>query len=110
MTHEIIAPKDARYLSDFMDELPDHCLFDKSITGCGGTTIEIKSKHNSIIAVPTRNLAISKASDTVFAFIGKVTDTELVNYLNSSIQYKKIIITYDMLPKINTTYMSNMTL
>lgn len=101
MTHEIIAPKGARYLSDFMDELPDHCLFDKSITGCGGTTIEIKSKHNSIIAVPTRNLAISKASDTIFAFIGKVTDAELVNYLNSSIQYKKIIITYDMLPKIS---------
>lgn len=60
-----------------------------------------RNQKNSIIAVPTRNLAISKASDTVFAFIGKVTDTELVNYLNSSIRYKKIIITYDMLPKIS---------
>lgn len=89
-----------RYLSDIISELPDHCLFDKGITGCGGTTVEINAKHNSIIAVPTRNLAISKASDNVFAYIGKVSTKLLVDYLSSDIEYKKVILTYDMLPKV----------
>lgn len=55
----------------------NHCLFDKSITGCGGTTIEIKSKHNSIIAVPRQY-----PKQVILSL--RLTDTELVNYLNSS--------------------------
>lgn len=98
MTQEITAPNEARHLSDFMSELPDHCLFDKGITGCGGTTVELTAKHNSVIAVPTRNLALSKQAEDNFVFIGKVRDTDLTAYLNSDIKYKKILVTYDRLP------------
>ena len=100
MNKEITAPKGAHFLSDFMEVLPDHCLFNKSITGCGGTTVEIRAKHNSVIAVPTRNLAISKASDVVFPFIGGTLDQALNDYLMSDVEYKKIITTYDRLPTV----------
>lgn len=45
-------------------------------------------------------LVISKANDIVFAYIGKVSTKSLVDYLSSDIEYKKIILTYDMLPKV----------
>lgn len=51
---------DCHYLSEAINKLPSHCLLNKGITGCGGTTVELKSKRNSIILCPTRNLVTSK--------------------------------------------------
>jgi hypothetical protein len=53
-------PKGIKYLSDFMNKLPSKVLFNKGITGCGGTTVELKSERNSIILVPTKNLVENK--------------------------------------------------
>lgn len=96
------APSEARFLSDFMSELPSHCLFDKGVTGCGGTTLEIKSKRHSLILVPTVNLVLNKvhAFPYLAGLYGDITYTEFMGALKKQKPYKKIIATYDALPRL----------
>lgn len=94
------APINARYLSDFMDFLPGQCILNKGITGCGGTTLEITSKRDSIILCPTRNLVISKTSELVFPVTSATNTQDIQDYIDSGKQYRKIIATYNALPRI----------
>lgn len=43
-----------------MLDLPHNCIFNKVITGCGGTTIALFNDCNYVIAVPTTELIINK--------------------------------------------------
>lgn len=61
-------------LSRYLDKLP-HGILDKKITGIGATTLEIKSKRNSIIVMPTRVLAFNKSqSHEETLYIGSSLD------------------------------------
>lgn len=103
MKREVIqAPEDARYLSDFIDTLPKDCLFDKGAVGCGGTTIAIKEKANTIIAVPFVALVENKCEQhsELLGVKGGVTEKHIRKYLKRKKGYKKIIVTYDSLPKV----------
>lgn len=51
---------DSRFLSEVMTELPSNVLLNKGITGCGGTYVELNSKRNSLVLVPTIELAKNK--------------------------------------------------
>ena len=88
------------YLNQVISELPSHCLLNKGITGCGGTTVELESKRNSIILCPTRNLVTSKSSIGYFGVDGKVTKKDIKNYIDNEQSFKKIVATYDALPKL----------
>lgn len=90
-----------KYLNQVISELPSHCLLNKGITGCGGTTVELESKRNSIILCPTRNLVTSKSSLGFFGVDGKITKRDIKEFLeeNKSL-YKKIVATYDALAKL----------
>lgn len=89
------------YLNQVIDKLPSRCLLNKGITGCGGTTVELESKRDSIILCPTRNLVTSKSSLGYFGVDGKVTKKDIKFYLNNNNNsYKKIVATYDALPKL----------
>ena len=35
----IIADKSAKFLSEVITSIPTHCLLNKGVTGCGGTTL-----------------------------------------------------------------------
>ncbi|WP_233378375.1 hypothetical protein [Maribellus sp. CM-23] len=99
MEKEIIqAPKTAAYLADFMTELPVNCLFDKGRTGCGGTTIAIKNKLDTIIAMPYVNVIKNKEEqhDNLLGIYQGVTEDEIIDYLHTQ-QIKKIAVTYDKL-------------
>lgn len=89
-----------KYLSDIISVLPTHCLLNKGITGCGGTTVELQSNRNSIILCPTRNLVTSKESQQYLGVDGNIRKIDIQNYLKNSFPYKKIIATYDALPKL----------
>jgi hypothetical protein len=102
MENEIITDK--MYLSEVLDRLPSKTLLNKGVTGCGGTYVELHSKRNSLILVPTIELAKNKYQEGFLIVYGKVTPTEILNYTNSSIAYKKIIGTYDSLKKLLETY------
>ena len=73
-----------------VDKLPSNVLLNKGVTGCGGTYVELNSKRNSIILVPTIELAKNKEKDDYLVVYGKVEDYKIVNYLNSDIKYKRL--------------------
>lgn len=96
-----VNPK-SKYLSDEFSKLPSNCLFNKGITGCGGTTLEIEAKRDSIILVPNINLVLNKCNvyKNLIGVYGDITESELSSSLQSAVGYKKIIATYDALSKI----------
>lgn len=91
---------DKNYLSDFLTFLPSHCLLDKGMVGCGGTTLELTCPRNSIVLVPTRNLVENKVKEGILGVTGMTSKEEIESYLLSDIPYKKIVGTYDSLPRL----------
>ena len=104
MRHEyVVVPDSVRYLSDFIDVLPSHKLINKGITGCGGTTLELKAKRNSLLLFPTIELVRSKTNPEYLPVNGDVDIYAIRQYVAkrlSNNQFIKIIGTYDSLPKI----------
>ncbi|MBK8641660.1 MAG: hypothetical protein IPN15_05370 [Saprospiraceae bacterium] len=95
-------------LGDVIDRLPSG-LIDKKATGIGATTCELKSPRNSIIVVPTRALAYTKSQTHPDSFYlgspygeikNKIKDSDINNYINSPIKYKKFLVVADSLPRL----------
>lgn len=109
-----------------MQDLPHNCIFNKVVTGCGGTTIALTNTENYIIAVPTTELIENKChppkdkngNNTVweismkkaglspirnlFGLYGRFTPLlkkELEDYLSRD-GVKKIMCTYDKIPAL----------
>ena len=101
-----------------MEDLPHNCIFNKVVTGCGGTTVALKNDEDYIIAVPTTELIINKigradagvgivrfndeTSRPVYGLHGKYApymEKDILAYVASN-EIKKIICTYDKLPKL----------
>lgn len=105
-----------------MEDLPHNCIFNKVRTGCGATTIALTNNENYIIAVPTTELIANKCYPpqqkelwegkkrqvglspalNLFGLYGSFTSTlqgKLRAYLKQD-GVKKIICTYDKLPKL----------
>ena len=98
-----------------MKDLPHNCIFNKVVTGCGGTTVVLQNAEDYVITVPTTELIINKTDLTMagisrlsyngirpFGLFGKFDDAaerELKDYLNSS-GTKKIMCTYDKVPRL----------
>ena len=98
MTSEIIT--DATYLSQVLTELPSRTLLNKGVTGCGGTYVELHSPRNSVILVPTIELAKNKYQSDFLIVYGKTRNEDVSAYIKSDIPYKKIIGTYDCLSRL----------
>lgn len=97
-----------------LNDLPHNCIFNKVVTGCGGTTVVLQNTEDYVIAVPTTELIINKTDLTMagisrlsykgirpFGLFGKFDDAlpMLKDYLNSS-GTKKIMCTYDKVPRL----------
>ncbi|MBK8244226.1 MAG: hypothetical protein IPK88_12435 [Saprospiraceae bacterium] len=98
----------SKKLGEVIDRLPSG-LIDKRATGIGATTCELTSPRNSIIVVPTRALAYSKAQSQQDSFYlgspygdikSKINDEEIRNYLSSDIEFKKLLVVADSLPRL----------
>ena len=48
-----------------LGDLPYNCIFNKVVTGCGGTTIALTNEENYVIVVPTKELVVNKLGSTV---------------------------------------------
>ena len=98
-----------------LKDLPHNCIFNKVVTGCGGTTVVLKNAEDYVIAVPTTELIINKTNNTTagvskepyngiypFGLFGRFDDAverKLKEYLNSP-HIKKIMCTYDKVPRL----------
>lgn len=108
---------DMVYLSDFLQELPNDCVFLKGVTGCGATSLALADRNHCIIALPTRNTVMSKwvirdketreilgHDDDIFPIYRGLNDTknELIAYLNSRSKEHpiKIVCTYDQVERL----------
>lgn len=104
-------PSKHAWLGDVFSTLP-YGIIKKNKTGLGATTLELNSKRNSIIVVPTRALAYEKAKNSkipgtnkykVLYCGGKLKDfniPSLSEYLtDETITYKKLLVVADSLPR-----------
>ncbi len=99
---------DAEYASEVMKEIPAGYI-DKTICGCGLTTVALENNVDTVIAVPTIYLALNKASQypneryagKVLAVWGETSDSD-IEYYKWSNTTLKIIVTYDSLPKVKS--------
>ena len=102
-----------------LEDLPQNCIFNKVITGCGGTTVALFNDRDYIIAVPTTELIVNKTGradagastiispegrkQRVFGLFGTFSyqlKQELKDYLSSE-GIKKIMCTYDKVDALN---------
>lgn len=92
-----------------LPDLPHNCIFNKVVTGCGGTTVALTNEENYIIVVPTKELVVNKLGSIIagrskirnlFGLFGKFDNSlksKFKKYLKED-GIKKIICTYDKLP------------
>ena len=96
-----------------MEDLPHNCIFNKVITGCGGTTVALSNNECYIIAVPTQELIKNKIKRDdagvgtytlqngetreifgLFGYSSYMMKKDLRDYIESH-EVKKIMCTYD---------------
>jgi hypothetical protein len=97
-------PKGVVYLSEVMSELPKNCIFDKGMTGCGGSTIALTDGSPTVIAAPFTSLIENKCAQHkgvlgVFGGDKVVTDKEIIRYLKKT-KIPKIMVTYDSIARV----------
>ena len=101
---------DAEYASEVMDTIPAGYI-NKTVCGCGLTTVAIENKEDSIIAVPNIELANNKAAQypnnrcdfKLLSVWGEVTKEDVDEYVTECMlknQPVKILVTYDGLHKV----------
>ena len=97
----MVTLKEGQHLSDVMHEIPTNCILSKRIPGCGATTLELCTKHNSIILVPNVPVINSKCQkyEYLLGVHEKVDEQKIVEYLNSNQRYK-IMTTPESFPKV----------
>lgn len=104
-----LMPQDKTYLGDVFITSP-YGLIKKNRTGIGATTLELHSKRNSIVVVPTRALAYEKAKNSrigesdrysILYIGGRINGFKtptIKDYLSDNdIEYKKFIVVIDSL-------------
>ena len=109
-----VMPSQHAWLGDVFATLP-YGIIKKNRTGIGATTLELNSKRNSIIVVPTRALAYEKAKNSrigdtnrysVLYYGGKIKGFSVPTiheYLSDGeIEYKKILVVADSLERLLT--------
>lgn len=104
MKNIIQAPNDARYLSDFLPELPKG-IFNKKQTNVGGTYFALTTPSNYIVIVPTQELIKNKTGNQsgspypIFGVYAGVENSTFREYIKSN-NIHKIMVTYDSLGKV----------
>lgn len=103
INQEIQIPSGVKYLGEVITCLPENCIFDKSVTGCGGTTVALSCPSNYVICVPFVSLIQNKLAqhDNVLGIYKGTKIKDIKSYVsNNDIKYKKIMVTYDSLYKL----------
>ncbi len=92
-----------QHLQDVMHEIPTNCILSKRIPGCGATTLELDTKHNSIIIVPNVPVINSKCqkdeNNIILGVYETVTVDDIAEYLREHSIYK-IMTTPESFPKV----------
>lgn len=116
VSEELIKLKEAAgekiYLGDLEEFKGDNIkplfntVFNKTVTGIGGTSLALNSNENIIILMPFVEVVNNKDGYNKDTFVVKegVTIAAISKYLKSNISNRKIVSTYDGLSKIISAY------
>jgi hypothetical protein len=105
--HKQYTISNGQYLSDIWETIPSNIIFNKTLPGIGATTLEITSKRNSIIIEP--NVPViqgkmgkynTKSKMLIRGVYEGVTEDQIIDYLESSVKYKKIIVTPESFERV----------
>lgn len=95
------------YLSDILtlDQMYN-TVFNKAVTGIGGTSLALDSDKDIIILMPFKEVVNNKEgyNKEVFTVKEGVTQTAILNYLKTT-KVRKIVSTYDGLSKLLKAYL-----
>lgn len=91
-----------RYLSDIRQSLPENCLYNKVICGCGATTLALTCDDDFIVLEPSLATVQCKVASNpdVFGVYAGVTVDAIRRYCMTHKGPRKIISTYDGFKKI----------
>ena len=98
-----------QYLIDVLPVIPSNVILDKTITGCGATTAEIKASRHSLIVENHLPVIASKPNapeykdDNLLGVDQRVTSNDILGYLERTLQagkYIKILVTPESLRKV----------
>ena len=113
VSNEIISQKQKLNEKVYLSDLPEfkdlsilyNTVFNKSVTGIGGTSLALDSKENIIILMPFVEVVKNKENYNLNTFCVKesVTVQSIVKYLKTT-KIRKIVATYDALFKIVEAY------
>lgn len=100
----ITSPEGAQYLKDIpeLTTLPKNCLFDKALTGCGGTYLALTDPEPYVIAVPTKALVKDKVTSKTYKdyHIEGISEDYPIGKRDFTFS-NKIIVTYKSLPRLS---------
>lgn len=97
------------YLSDILNgdfnNFPKNAVFNKSITGIGGTHLVLEAQVNSIILMPYQSVVRNKVNSfpNVFTVLEGISVDMIVEYIKHT-DIIKIVSTYDGLSKLLEAY------
>lgn len=98
-----------QYLINVLPVIPSNVILDKTITGCGATTAEIKAPRHSVIVenhlpvIASKPNASEYKDDNLLGVDQKVTSYDIHGYLERTLQagnYIKILVTPESLRKV----------
>lgn len=89
-----------QYLKDIMSEIPTNTIIDKTLPNIGATTLEIEAPRNSILMEPNVPVIKGKKKKGVLGIYEGVTIDDVIDYLSSNVEYKKMIVTPESFFKI----------
>lgn len=93
-----------QYLQEILPQIPSNTILDKTICGCGATTLELNTSRHSIIIEPNLPVIMGKMEKHSFMLgvIAGVGVGEIVKYLNDNAGdgYYKIMTTPESYPKV----------
>lgn len=98
----MIVKSEYNYLSEIPNfKLPSKVLINKGKVGCGGTTVALTDDRDTIVCVPFVNLIKNKCKQNkeVLGVYSGVTVDKINEYIETH-KIKKIMCTYDQLPRL----------
>lgn len=89
-----------QYLKDVMKEFATNSIYYKTLPNLGATTLEIKALRNSIIMESNVPVIKGKQSKTIFGIYEGITIDNVIDYLSSSLPFKKLMVTPESFFKV----------
>lgn len=102
-----------QHLNEVLPAIPTNTILNKTITGCGATYTEIKTKRNSIIIEPNRPVIYGKCNDSkhkkdnLFGVFEGVYTDDIVKYVWKSQErgkFIKIMTTPESFSKVRSAF------